>query len=190
MRDARRIHVDEEDREPAARALLGIGRGDELQEVRALRVRDEALVAVDHVMVAVAHRGRAHAARIGAGIGLGLREGGGLLAAQDRIEIALLLLGRQRQQDRAHLRPEDAGSASRQRHGACQLLGHDRDREQAQVLSAELGRRLEQPESKLAGLGFELLADLRLEVRPVHGVHFDRDEFPIDKPPNGLLEHS
>ena len=60
--------------------------------------------------------------------------------------------------------------------------------EEAEVLPAELRRHLQQPQPKLAGLRFELLADLRLEIRAVHRVHLDRDQFPIDEPPHRVLE--
>src|SRR6185312_7013864 len=109
-------------------------------------------------------------------------------AAQHRIEIFFLLIGIERQQDRAHLRPEDAGAARRQRYRAGELFGDDRDREQTEVLAAELCRYLEKPQSQLARLGFELLADVGLEVGSVHGVHLDRDQFSIDKAPDGVLE--
>src|SRR5262249_51533277 len=65
-----RIHIDDENREPAARALLGIGGGDQLEEIGALGVRDETLIAVDEVVVAVANRAGLHAAGIAAGLGL------------------------------------------------------------------------------------------------------------------------
>jgi len=46
-RDAGRVHVDEENRKPAARALGAVGCSNELQEIGPLGVRDKALVAID-----------------------------------------------------------------------------------------------------------------------------------------------
>ena len=78
------------------RALGAVGRRHELHEVGLVGAGDEALGAVDHVVVAVAHGGGAHAAGIGAGVGLGLREADLLLAAQHRQEILLLQLAGER----------------------------------------------------------------------------------------------
>src|SRR5581483_642874 len=70
-------------------------------------VRDEGLAAVDHPAVAVAHRARLRAARVGAGLGLGEAEGPELLAAEQLGQVALPLLvgaevdeGRDAQADR------------------------------------------------------------------------------------------
>ena len=115
----------------AARALLGIGRRHQLQKIGALGVRDEALVAVDDIVIALADGARLHAAGIAAGLRLGLREGRRLLAAQQRIEIALLHLLRQPQQDRARRWAEHAVAAIGQRDRAMHLLPHHRERQQA-----------------------------------------------------------
>src|ERR1700742_3588754 len=104
-------------------------------------MRDETLVAVDDVMIALADRAGLHAARIAASLRLGLRECRIFFAAQDRIEIALLHLFRQPQQDRARRRTEDAITAIRQRDRAVHLFPHHREREQRQALAAELGWR-------------------------------------------------
>ena len=123
---------------PPRAPFFRIGHGDELDEVRFAGVLDEALVAVDDVVIALAHRARAHVRRVAAGVGLGLREGGGLLAAQHREEVLPALRLGQREQDRDHARPENAWAARRQRHGARHLLPHRREREEAQPLAAEL----------------------------------------------------
>ena len=81
------------------RALGAVGRRHQLHEVGLVGAGDEALDAVDDVMVAVAHGGGAHAAGIGAGVGLGLREAGFLLAAQHRQQILLLHLAGERIED-------------------------------------------------------------------------------------------
>ena len=90
--DAGRIHVDQESGDAATCALLRIGDREHLGEVGIVRAGDEALDAVDDVVVAIAHRGRAHGGGIGAGIGLGLGEAAGLLAADHRHEVMLARL--------------------------------------------------------------------------------------------------
>jgi len=49
---------------------------------------------------------------------------------------------------------------------------------------------LEQPESELARLGFQRLADLRLEIGPVHRLHLDRDQFPIDEAAHRVFQNA
>jgi hypothetical protein len=178
--EARQVHIDDEDAQAAARSFFRIGGGDELQEIGALGMRDEALVAVDEVMIALADRAGLHAAGIAAGFRLGLREGGGFFAAQQRIEIALLHLFGEPQQDRARRGPEHAVAAIGERDRAGNLLPHHRERQQAQALAAELGRRIELPKAQFARLGFKRSLDLRLELGTLHAVHFDRDQFAID----------
>ena len=94
---------------------------DQHDEVGAGAVGDEDLRAVDHVLVAVAARGRADPGDVGAGAGLGDPEAADLLALDPGDEVALLLvLGAEhldRRQDHvgvdgeAHVEP--AGAASR-----------------------------------------------------------------------------
>ncbi len=62
--------------------------------------------------------------------------------------------------------------------------------EQAEVLAAELGRHVEQPQPELAGLGLERFADIRLEIRPVHAVHLDRDQLAIDEFADRVFENA
>src|SRR5262249_8271108 len=128
---------------------------DELKKVGTLYMRDEALVAVDHVVIALANGAGLHAARIAASLRLGLRECGIFFAAQDRIEIALLHLLVQPQQDRPRRRTEYAVTAIGQRDRSVHLFPHDREREQREALAAELGRRIEQPQPQLARLRFQ-----------------------------------
>jgi hypothetical protein len=85
------VHVDEEQRE-AVVAGVGVGLGDEHDEVGAVAVGDVGLRAVDDPLVAVAHRARLDAGDVGAGVGLGDAEAGDLLALDRRHEVALLLL--------------------------------------------------------------------------------------------------
>ena len=73
---------------------LGVGLREDDVEVRDARVRDEALAAVEDVLVAVAPRLGAHRRRVRARARLGQRVGGEPLAAREpRQEALLLLLG-------------------------------------------------------------------------------------------------
>ena len=71
---------------------LGIGLGEDDVEVRDAGVGDEALAAVEHVLVALAPRLGAHRGRVGARARLGERVGGQPLAARQAREVARLLL--------------------------------------------------------------------------------------------------
>ena len=86
-------------------AGVGIGLREDRVEVRDGRVRDEALRAVEDVLVAVAPRGRAHRRRVGARARLGQRVRGEPLArGEARQEARLLLLGaRELEPERAEL---------------------------------------------------------------------------------------
>ena len=86
--------------EPLARSVAAMS----CMKASLVGAGDEALDAVDHVVVAVAHGGGAHAAGIGAGVGLGLREADLLLAAQHRQQVFLLQLAGERVED-ARARP-------------------------------------------------------------------------------------
>ena len=115
-------------------------------------VGDPALVAVDHVVIALAHRGGAHRAGIGARVGLRLREGRHLLAAQHREKVLFLLRVGQREQDRPQVRPEHERPARRHRDRARHLLPDHHHAEQVQALSAVLDRHVEEPQPELLGL--------------------------------------
>src|ERR1700683_1155831 len=65
---ARRFHIDDESRDAAVRALGAIGRGDELRVMGVIGAGDEAFDAVDYIMIALPHAGRAHASGIAASV--------------------------------------------------------------------------------------------------------------------------
>ena len=88
---ARRVHVDDEQRE-AVVAGVRVGLGDEHDEVGPVAVGDVGLGPVDHPLVAVAHGARLDAGHVGAGVGLGDAEAGDLLALDRGHEVGLLLL--------------------------------------------------------------------------------------------------
>ena len=89
--EAWRVGLDEE-RGDARVAGIRIGLREDGVEVRDAGVRDEALAAVEDVLVAVADRGRPHRGRVGAGAGFGQRVGGQPLAARELRQVLLLLL--------------------------------------------------------------------------------------------------
>src|SRR5262245_22461248 len=179
-RETLRIHVDDEHREPAPRAFLRIGCGHELQKVGALGMRDETLVAVDDVVVALTDGTRLHAARIAARLRLGLRESGGFLATEDRIEVLLLHLLGQPQQDRPRRWAEHTVAAVGQRDRAMHLLPNNGERKQRKALAAELSGRVELPQAQLLSFGLQRPLEFRLQLRPIHAVHLDRDKLAID----------
>ena len=153
-------------------------------------MRDEPFIAIDYVVIAISDRSCAHGARVSASIRFGLSKGSGFFAAQDRIEIALLLLWCKRKKNRSYLRPKNTRPARRQRHSACKLLRDHCDRQETEVLPSEVGGHLQQPKPKFARLGLELFSNVRFEIRSIHGVHFDWDQFPIDKSPDSVLQNS
>ena len=88
--------------------------------------RDEALGAVDDVVVALAHRGRSHTAGVAARVRLGLGEAPVQFAADGRQQILRLLLFVEVIEDRTDARAEHVDAARRQRDGAAEL-GPDGD---------------------------------------------------------------
>ncbi len=153
---------------------------------------DEAFGAVDHVVVAVAHRGGAHAAGIGPGIGLGLREADSLLPAQHRHQIFLLHLSRQRVEDRAHRGAGDALAARRQRDRARKLLGDDAAREQGEAGAAIFLRHFHHPNAEVFGPLAEAFEELRLDLFALRGdgLALDRDQLGVDETAERVLEQA
>ena len=139
-------------------------------------------------MIALAHGRGAHGPGIGAGVRLRLREGGRLLAAQNRKKIFLLLRRIKREQHRSHIGAEHARSARRESDGARDLLPNHNHAQEAEALTAILGGHVEQPKTKLLRLALEIGANLGTHPRTVHGIHFDRNELPVDERPHRILE--
>jgi hypothetical protein len=81
--EARRVGVDDEGAD-AARTRCFAGAGEDHVEVGDAAVGDPGLFAVEDIVVAVGARARSHGADVGAGLGLGQREGGDGLAAATR----------------------------------------------------------------------------------------------------------
>ena len=139
--------------------LLGIGLRHQHAEVGTGAVRDERLRAVDHVLVAVADRGRADPGDVGAGARLGDPETADPLTLDPGDEVALLLLLAAEQVHRgqdhvgldreAHVGPAGAGVAH--------ALGSDQGVEVVAALAA-VGLGEAEPEvAELAGAAHDLV---------------------------------
>ena len=186
---ARRLHVDDEGGNAAARALRAVGRRDQLREMRLVGAGDEALHAVDDVVIALAHRGRAHAAGIAAGVGLGLGQAPVQLAADGRQQVLLLLLVVEVIEDRADVGAEDVDAARGQRDGAAELGPHRDLGDQPHAEPAVFLRHVVAGKPELLGLGGEMRAHLGLELVVLARGALDRDQLAIDELADGVLEH-
>ena len=171
------------------RALGAVGRRDQLRVVRLVGAGDEALDAVDDVVIALAHRGRAHAAGIAAGVGLGLRQAPVQLAADGRQQVLLLLLVVEVIEDRADVGAEHVAAARRQRDGAAELRPHRDLGDQAHAEPAVFARHVVAGEPELLGLGGEMRAHLGLELVAVARGALDRDQLAVDELADRVLEH-
>ena len=176
-------------RDAAVRALGAVGRGEHLAPVGLVGAGDEALHAVEDIVVAVAHRGRAHGAGIAAGIGLGLGEAPFDLAANGGNEEAPLLLVIEVVEDRADVGPENLRGARRERDAARHLGPHHDLGEKPQSEPAIFLRHVVIAEPKLLRLRLEMAAHVGLELGPVARLALDRDELAIDEFAHRLLQH-
>ena len=138
------------------------------RETRAHGARREPLVAVDHVVVAVAVGARAQAGGIRArDLGLGHREARADLARQQRLEPALLLLGRPELREDLHVAGVRGGAVEGAR--GQRAAAHDLA-ERGVLEVGEPGAVLrvgqeEVPEAERLRLALELFQHLRLVVR-------------------------
>ena len=118
-------------------------------------LRGEPLVPGDHVVVAVAHGARLQLRRVAAGgLGLGHREGRFEVAGEQRLEPALLLLGRAGQREDlgvARVRRLAAERIGRERRGAQDLV-HQPELHLAEPLPPELGIEVRRPQAALPHL--------------------------------------
>ena len=92
--------------------------------MRIVGAGDEALGAIDDVVVALAHRGRAHAAGIAARVGLGLGQAPVQLAADGRQQIFVLLRFVEMIENWADVGPEHVDAPGGQGDGAAKLGPH------------------------------------------------------------------
>ena len=153
-------------REPFARSVAAIS----WAIVRLVGAGDEALHAVDDVVIAVPNGGGAHAAGIAAGIGLGLRQAPVELAADGRQQVLLLLRVVEVIEDRADVRAEDVAAARRQRDGAAELGPHRHLGDEPHAEPAVLQRHVVAGKPKLLAPWPQLRAHLGLELMAVAAV--------------------
>ena len=172
------------------RALRPVGRCHQDDEIRFLRGGDEALGAVDHVVIAVAHGGGAHRTGIGAGVRLGLREAALALAADGRQEVTLAHLAFERIERGAHVGAENAHAARRECDGAADLRPHYRARKLSEALAAIFLRHVDLPEAERLAAFDEMRLDLGLELGAVERFAFERDQFVVDKAPHHVAERT
>ena len=122
--DARRFHVDQQEGDAGLRLCRRIGADQAKNPVGMLRQRRPGLVAVDDVMVAVAHRLGADRCEVGARARLGITLAPPVLAGEDpRQKFLLLRFVAERIDDRAD--HGDAERQWRQRPGTGRLLFED-----------------------------------------------------------------
>ena len=168
--DAGRVGWHQEHRHSLVRADIGVGHGHHDQERRRLGVGGEELPAVDDPLVAVLDGARLEQRGVGARVGLGHRVAGEQLAVEQRLEVALLLLGRA-------VVGDDLGVAGVRRLAA----EHDRrplrppqdlvqqgQLELAVALAAELGTEVGGPQPLAANLLLQGVDDLA--PRPLEGL--------------------
>ncbi len=145
-------------------AGLLVGLRVDREPVGVAAVGDEALGAVDDVLVALADGGRAHAGDVGAGVGLGQAEGGELVVLGQHPEVLLLeLLGAGEGERRGGEavgadRGGDAGAAPGE------LLLDDRALEVAEAGPAVLLGRVAVHEAELPGLAEHVLGPRAVAV--------------------------
>ncbi len=161
--------LDYESGEPMA-AGIGIRDGVYDHDVCFWRVRDPHLGAVDHEVIAVANRSRAHGHDVRAGTRLAHRQCADLLAAYEPGQVPLLLFGRTPATNLvdAEIGVRAVGKSDGSR-SAADFLHRDNVREIAQAGTAELflDRDAEQPELAEFGpqVGRELIARVN-RLRP------------------------
>ena len=136
-REARPVRLHQERRQAAA-GLVRVRVGDREDDdvVRDAAVADEALRAVDDVLVAVADGPGADARRVGARVRLGQPEGDQLLARGEAGQPAVLLLGRAGDLDRDGAERLDREDQARRGAGAADLLDGQAQRQQVRAETA------------------------------------------------------
>ncbi|MNY11089.1 hypothetical protein D3C86_1440980 [compost metagenome] len=136
-----------------------VGLADHHHEVGQEAVADEGLAAVDDVLVALAHGGRAQRLHVGAAAGLGDGHGQDLLAGADAGQpLLLLLVGAQARDVGRHdvrVQPERGAAHA----GVGQLFSHDGRVTEVAAAAAVLGGQRDAQQAFLAGLAPDLARD-------------------------------
>ena len=125
--DRHRVVLGDNEGGDAAVSGVLVGLGVDREPVGVAAVGDEALGAVDHVLVAAPNRGRAHARDVRAGVGLGQAEGGELGLFREHPQVLLF----------------DPVRAAKQNRCGGELVGADRRRDRCaapgQLLADQTG---------------------------------------------------
>ena len=180
-RHARQRRVDDEQRH-AVVARVGIGLGDEREEVRTRAVGDEHLAAVDAPDVAVARRAGADRGDVRAGVGFGDRDRADL-RARDRgpqPALALVVGAELGERGRGHVRLHRDGHRDRARAAAGQLLDEDEPGGEVAAAAAPAGREVQAEEAELAAAAEDVVGKVP-GVFPLDDV---RSHLGVDEPPD------
>ena len=149
------VGFHDEHRGALVRTRIGVGDRHHDQEVGDRAVGGEPLVAVDHPVVAVAHRAGLEQRRVRAGgVGLGHGEAGLQVAGQQRVQVTVLLLrgpGHRQDLGVARVRRGVAEHERRDRAGAEDLV-HQTELDLPETLTAELGIQVRGPQALLLDL--------------------------------------
>ena len=146
--------------------LLALGDGRDEVEAGVALARDEPLLAVQHPLVAVADGGGRERGEVGAGAGLGQRPCLPVLAAHDRHDVPLDLLGAEELQQLARAAVDDREAEPVRR--LARLLLERHLREHREVAAAHRGRHVQHREALRARLRAQ-----RVELGRVDRVPFD-----------------
>ncbi len=191
QRQPRRRLLDDEGRDVAA-LLLAAGAGEDDAPVRLAGAGDPDLGAVQHVVVAVAHRpGLDRARRVGAARGLGDRHEGLVAVRHHRVGVLGDLRLAALVDDVRRIEAEGAAGGDVGTHPALRrLLGDHALRQQVQPGAAVLGRGLDVPEPELARLGLQSVQDVGREgVGVVLELVLLGQDPLLHEAPRGLAQH-
>ncbi len=135
-----RVHRHDDLADALVRRAVGVGAADEVAVVGELAEARPDLLAVDHEVVAVAHRAGGERRQVGAGVGLGHADAPRRLARQDaREELGLLIRRAVVDQGRAHLAVGEPHRRDRGT-GGDQLLADDQPVDGRLAAATELDR--------------------------------------------------
>src|SRR5262249_52619301 len=155
--DARRLHRQEEEREPLVLRRLRVAPRDENRPVGPMRARGPDLLAVDHPLIALARRPRAQTGQVGAGGGLREQLTPHLVTAERGRRVATLLLLRPVGEEGGHAHAEADLEVPARHQVARLLLRVDHLVDRRQRAPAPFGRPGQRGES---GFGLLLLERL------------------------------
>ena len=167
---------------------MRIGDGEDLGKIRFVGAGDETLDAVDHVMIAIAHRSGPHGRRIRARIRFGLRKTSSLLPPDDRHEIFFSRGAFELVENGTDRRAEHAHAARGQRRRAADLAPHNHLGQHAQPKPAEFLRHVIEPQPQRMRLAAQPVGQLLLRLHIVDNLAFERDQFTVDEAPNVLFQ--